>query len=486
VSTPQVFGGRYRLVRPVGAGGMGRVWQGLDLHLEREVAVKVVRPDLLDGPQRHEAAARFRREARVTAQIQHPGVPAIFDAGLDEDSGELYLVMAYLPGLNLRDLLDETGALPCDWTLAIGAQLASVLAAAHARQVVHRDLKPANIIVGPEGLVHVVDFGIAAVLEPDASRLTMTGDKPGTLNYMAPEQIRAQPAGPAADLYALGALLYEMATGERLFADRGSAYEVQTAHLKELPDPVRRRRPDLPAELDGLVSRLLSKEPAERGSDAATVHLRLAALLADAPASGAPAHDCGDPTWPFRAPLAPARVAAVAAARGPAPAAPDRRERIADADRAFGMGDYNGALSAFRSLAKDFETPDPALALHCQMRAAQCLAALGNAASALTGLTSVIERQRRLEGERARSTLRSRRVAADLLAVLGRGPEAHRELTTVVHEMAAALGPADADTIEAQRLLQTWSAPPQGLPAGPLAGPAWPVPPPASPGSPPR
>ncbi|MFG3341720.1 protein kinase [Glycomyces sp. NPDC048151] len=486
MSTPQVFGDRYRLVRPVGAGGMGRVWQGLDLHLEREVAVKVVKPDLLDGPQKHEAAARFRREARVTAQIQHPGVPAIFDAGLDDATGELYLVMAYLPGLNLRDLLDETGALPGDWTLAIGAQLASVLAAAHTRQVVHRDLKPANIIVGPEGLVHVVDFGIAAVLEPDTSRLTMTGDKPGTLNYMAPEQIRAQPAGPAADLYALGALLYEMATGERLFADRGSAYEVQTAHLKELPDPVRRRRPDLPAELDGLVSRLLSKEPAERGSDAAAVHLRLAALLAAAPASLAPVHDCGDPTWPFRAPLAPARVAALAAAQGAQAAAPDRRERIAEADRAFGAGDYNGALSAFRSLAKDFESPDPALALHCQMRAAQCLAALGNAASALTGLIRVIERQRRLEGERARSTLRSRRVAADLLAVLGRAPEAHHELSTVVQEMAAALGPADADTIEAERLLRTWSTAPQGLPAGPRAGSAWPAPPPATPGSPPR
>jgi hypothetical protein len=477
VSEPQVFGGRYRLVRPVGAGGMGRVWQGVDLHLEREVAVKVVKPDLLDGPQQHEAAARFRREARVTAQIQHPGVPAIFDAGLDEASGELFLVMAYLPGLNLRDLLDETGALPADWTLAIGAQLASVLTAAHAKQVVHRDLKPANIIVGPEGLVHVVDFGIAAVLEPDISRLTATGDKPGTLNYMAPEQIRAQPAGPAADLYALGALLYEMATGERLFADRGSAYEVQTAHLKELPEPVRRRRPDLPSELDGLVSRLLSKEPAERGSDAAAVYLELARMLAATAASGAAVRDCGDPTWPFRAPLAPARVADRAVMALPRPNG--TAERIADADRAFGAGDYSGALTAFRALAKDLEIPDPALALHCQMRSAQCLAALGNAASALTGLTSVIERQRRLEGERARSTLRSRRVAADMLASLGRRVEAHHELSIVVREMAAALGPADADTIEAERLLRTWSVPPQ-------AGPAWPVPHPTSPGSPPR
>ncbi|MEU6857922.1 serine/threonine-protein kinase [Glycomyces sp. NPDC046736] len=478
MSTLQVVGGRYQLVRPVGAGGMGRVWQGTDLHLDREIAVKVVKPDLLAGPLKDEAVARFRREARVTAQIEHPGVPAIFDAGLNEESGELFLVMAYLPGLNLRDLLDETGALPGDWTLAIGAQLASVLEAAHARQVIHRDLKPANIIVGPAGLVHVVDFGIAAVLEPEVSRLTATGDKPGTRGYMAPEQIRAQPAGPAADLYALGALLYEMATGERLFAGRGSAYEVQTAHLREVPEPVRRRRPDLPAELDGLVSRLLSKEPAERGSDAAAVHLRLAAMLAAAPVSAAPARDCGDPTWPMRAPLAPARVAreAVAAAARRGPVADRASERLAAADRAWAAGDFNGALSAFRSLAKDAESPDPALALHCQVRAAQCLASLGNAASALNGLRGVIERQKRLEGERAHATLRSRRVAVDMLAALGRSAEAFGELSTLVRDLAAVFGPAAPDTIDAERLLRTWSAPPQpSLPAYP-----------ASPGSPPR
>jgi hypothetical protein len=387
--------------------------------------------------------------------------------------------MAYLPGLNLRDLLDETGPLPADWTLAIGAQLASVLEAAHAKQVIHRDLKPANIIVGPAGLVHVVDFGIAAVLDLDAARLTATGDKPGTLNYMAPEQIRAQPAGPAADLYALGALLYEMSTGERLFADRGSAYEVQTAHLKELPDPVRRRRPDLPAELDGLVSRLLSKAPADRGSDAAAVYLRLAELLAAAAPSKAPTRDCGDPTWPFRAPLAPARVATEAAAISATPTADRGTERLAEADHAYAAGDYNTALKVFRSLAKDFETPDPALALHCQVRAAQCLAALGNAASALTGLSSVIERQRRLMGERARPVLRSRRVEIDMLAAVGNGPEAHRRLAGLAQEMAAALGHADADTIEAERLLRAWSAPPQ-------TGPGWPPQPSTSPGSPPR
>lgn len=458
MNSSRVIADRYALRRPVGAGGMGRVWQGLDTRLGREVAVKVVRPDLLDGPQREEAVARFRREARVTARIAHPGVPAIFDAGIDEAAGELYLVMAYLPGLSLRDLLDETGALPADWSAAIGAQLASVLAAAHARRVVHRDLKPANIIVGTDGRVSVVDFGIAAVLEGDPTRLTATGDKPGTLHYMAPEQIRARRAGPAADLYALGALLYEAATGERLFAGRGSAYELQTAHLKETPEPVRRRRPELPPEFDDLVARLLRKEPAERPGGAAEVYLALAALLERLPASGMAAYDSGDPTWPFRAPLAPPEVAdAAAGARAAAPPAREAGERLAEADRRRHEGDFHGALTAFRALASEFEGADPAEALHCQIRAAQCLAALGNTETALSGLHSVVERLRRLAGEGDRRTLLGRRAAVDMLAALGRGPEAIGALAGVAADMAAALGPEDPDTIEAERLLHTWT-----------------------------
>ncbi|HEU5129563.1 MAG TPA: serine/threonine-protein kinase [Glycomyces sp.] len=458
MNSSRVIAGRYALTRPIGAGGMGRVWQGRDTRLGREVAVKVVRPDLLDGPQREEAVARFRREARVTAQIAHPGVPAIFDAGIDEAADELYLVMAHLPGLSLRDLLDETGALPADWSAAIGAQLASVLAAAHARQVVHRDLKPANVILGTDGRVFVVDFGIAAVLEGDPTRLTATGDKPGTLHYMAPEQIRARPPGPAADLYALGALLYEMATGERLFAGRGSAYELQTAHLEETPEPVRRRRPDLPPEFDELVGRLLRKEPGERPGAAAEVYLALAALLARLPASGTAAYDSGDPTWPFRAPLAPPAVAEAAARAAALPSARGADERLAEADRRLRERDFHGALTAFRALAADFEAADPARALHCQVRAAQCLAALGNAATALSGLHSVVERLRRLAGEGDRRTLHGRRVAVDLLAAIGRGAEAHGALARLAEDMAAALGPDDPDTIEAGRLLHDWTA----------------------------
>ncbi|HLU28956.1 MAG TPA: serine/threonine-protein kinase [Glycomyces sp.] len=472
MNSSRVIADRYALRRPVGAGGMGRVWQGLDTRLEREVAVKVVRPDLLDGPQREEAVARFRREARVTAQIAHPGVPAIFDAGIDEAAGELYLVMAYLPGPSLRDLLDETGALPADWSAAIGAQLASVLAAAHARQVVHRDLKPANIILGPDGRVFVVDFGIAAVLEGDPTRLTATGDKPGTLHYMAPEQIRARQAGPAADLYALGALLYEMATGERLFAGRGSAYELQTAHLEELPEPVRRRRPELPLEFDDLVGRLLRKEPGERPGDAGEVYLALAALLERLPSSGTPARDSGDPTWPFRAPLAPPAIADAAASRAAVPPAPAAGERLAEAERRRREGDFRGALTAFRALAADFEAADPAEALHCQVRAAQCLAALGNTATALSGLHSVVERLRRLAGEGDRRTLHGRRVAVDMLAALGRGPEARGALAGLVADMAAALGPEAPDTIEAERLLRAWTVASQADPEPPPQAPS--------------
>ncbi len=467
MSTTRVIAGRYELTRPIGAGGMGRVWQGRDTRLGREVAVKVVRPDLLDGPQREETAARFHREARVTAQIAHPGVPAIFDAGIDQAADELYLVMAYLPGLSLRDLLDESGPLPADWTTAIGAQLASVLAAAHARHVVHRDLKPANIIIGTDGLVSVVDFGIAAVLEGEPTRLTATGDKPGTLNYMAPEQIKARPAGPATDLYALGALLYETATGERLFAGRGSAYEVQTAHLEETPEPVRRHRPDLPQEFDDLIGRLLRKDPGERPGDAAEVHLALTGILEGLPVSGAVPRDSGDPVWPFRAPLAPPEVAREAAARAAAPPPHGAAARFADAERRLHEGDANGALTAFRALAADIEATDLAESLHCQVHAARCLAALGNTATALSGLESVVERLRRLAGASDRRVLRGRRIAVDMLAALGRGGEARRALTTLAADMAAALGPDDPDTMGAQRLLQTWNHAPQAVPSPP-------------------
>lgn len=463
-----MVGDRYSLARPIGAGGMGRVWQGIDARLDREVAVKVVKPDLLHGPGREEIVARFGREARVTARISHPGIPAIFDAGVDEDGDELYLVMEYLPGLSLRDLLDETGPFPTDWAVAVGAQLASVLAAAHAAGVVHRDLKPANIIVGLSGLVSVVDFGIASILEPDVTQLTATGDKPGTVNYMAPEQILAKPVGPSSDLYSLGALLYEMTTGERLFASHSSAYEVQTAHLTEIPEPVRRRHPEVPSELDSLIASLLSKEPERRPSSASEVFLQLARLFGQVPVSGAAAHDSGDPTWPLRAPLAPPDVAAAAGRTSPAPAPRGATGRLEEAEWAFSSGDFHGALTAYRSLTADFEAAEPARGLHCQVRAAQCLAALGNASSALAGLGAVIERQRRLLGERHRDTLRSRRIAVDMLVALGRGGEAHQSLAALVKDMAAALGPAEPDTIEAERLLRAWAIPPQ-------AGPVWPV-----------
>ncbi len=479
VSTPQVFGGRYRLVRPVGAGGMGRVWQGLDLHLEREVAVKVVKPDLLDGPQKHEAAARFRREARVTAQIGHPGVPAIFDAGLDEGSGELYLVMSYLPGLNLRDLLDETGALPGDWTLAIGAQLASVLTAAHDRQVVHRDLKPANIIIGPAGLVHVVDFGIAAVLEPDASRLTATGDKPGTLNYMAPEQIRAQPAGPAADLYALGALLYEMATGERLFADRGSAYEVQTAHLKEMPEPVRRNRPDLPPELD--CARLAA--PVERPR-----RTRLGRGRGPPPPRRAPRRRprLADPRARLRRPHLALPCPARARARRPPgrrrarpcrPTAPPSASPKPTGPSASATTTAPSPCSAPSQRTSRPRTPRWPCTARCDRRNALQPLATRPAHSPVSPASSS-------GSDASKANGRGRRCGRDAWRSTcsrpwGAGRRRYQQLSTVVQEMAAALGPADADTIEAERLLRAWSVSPQ-------AGPAWQVPPSTTPGSPPR
>jgi serine/threonine protein kinase len=187
--------GRYELTEPVGSGGMGQVWAGYDERLDRPVAVKFLRPGLAVETDRHDVVERFRREARITARLDHPGVPTVHDAGVVGD--ELYIVMQLVPGTLFADLIAENGPLPVPWVAAIGAQICSVLAAAHAASLVHRDLKPTNLILGPTGLVKVLDFGVAAVLDTDLPKLTATGETIGTPTYMAPEQaLGASSVGP--------------------------------------------------------------------------------------------------------------------------------------------------------------------------------------------------------------------------------------------------------------------------------------------------
>lgn len=258
---PPLLAGRYALVAPLGRGGMGQVWEGRDQRLGRPVAVKLLTADALAGQSKPDSLVlRFTREAAVTAGLAHPCVPAVYDAG--EHEGGLFLVMEIVDGFTIGDLIAEHGPLPVAWVAAIGAQVASVLAAAHDRGIIHRDIKPQNVMLTPDGAAKVLDFGVASLL---GQRITSTGAAVGTLAYMAPEQLHNLPVTPRTDLYALGCLLYEMLAGEPVFTAASPA-GLMRLHLDAAPAPV--RRPDLPPALDGLVRQLLEKDPVRRPPDA--------------------------------------------------------------------------------------------------------------------------------------------------------------------------------------------------------------------------
>ena len=195
-----MIAGRYRLDVPLGRGGMGEVWRAYDERLDRHVAVKII---LASAPANRNAgaelAARFSRECRALARIDHPGVVAIHDAGRDPDrtGGELYLVMQRIDGMSVADFIAENERIPWWQAAALGAQIATILAAVHAIPVVHRDLKPSNVMLRPDGTAVLLDLGIAAVFDPDLSRLTRTGESLGSPGYMAPEHTHTTSASPS-------------------------------------------------------------------------------------------------------------------------------------------------------------------------------------------------------------------------------------------------------------------------------------------------
>ncbi|MER8233784.1 protein kinase [Streptomyces sp. NPDC094049] len=296
----RVVGGRYELATVIGQGGMGQVWTAYDGRLDRRVAVKLLRPATLSGPATaaDELRRRFVRECRVTAQVDHPGLVTVHDAGSEGD--DLYLVMQYVAGADLADHLAEHDPYPWEWAVCVAAQLCAVLAAVHAVPIVHRDLKPRNVMVRPDGSLVVLDLGVASVLDADTTRLTHTGSPIGSPAYMAPEQAMGGAVGPSTDLYALGVLLHELLSGNVPFAG-STALGVLHRHLYEPPVPLRGLRPEVPEALESLVLRLLAKDPRERPSGAHEVYEHLLPLL---PARGAPVGPM-DPTRPFLRPHAP-------------------------------------------------------------------------------------------------------------------------------------------------------------------------------------
>jgi serine/threonine protein kinase len=236
---------------------MGEVWLAVDEQLDRPVAVKVLRDDLADP----ELAGRFRREARIAARLQHPGITVVHDVG--SDNGQLFIVMELLHGRDLAAMLAQapTG-LPIDAAVSLTIQAADALQALHAGGVVHRDLKPANLFVLDRGQLKICDFGIALAFD-SATRLTATGQAIGTAAYMSPEQCRGQHLDKRSDLYSLGCVLYALLTGQPPFA-QGQPLAIMHQHLNTAPAPPRTIRPDIPPELDHLVLELLAKDPARR------------------------------------------------------------------------------------------------------------------------------------------------------------------------------------------------------------------------------
>lgn len=246
--------GPYRIERELGAGAMGTVFQALHTGLDRTVALKVLRPDMVQDP---DAIRRFLREARSIARLEHPNVVAVYDAG--EVDGLYYIAMKLLEGETLLSLLARTGPLPTDRIVGIGAQIASALDYAHARDVVHLDVKPANVIVGASDRTVLTDFGIAQALHPGATR---TGTIAGTPLYMSPEQIEGHQVDSRADLYSLGLVLYEMCVGHPPF--QGQFITVMYAHLHTPVPDLRETVPDIPPELAKVIHRALAKNASER------------------------------------------------------------------------------------------------------------------------------------------------------------------------------------------------------------------------------
>jgi len=271
--------GPYEILGSIGAGGMGEVYRARDTRLDRDVAVKVMPASVAGDADRR---ARFEREARSVATLSHPNILAIFDTGVHD--GQLYAVTELLEGETLRARLAQ-GPLATRKAIEVGAQIARGLAAAHDKGLVHRDLKPENVFLLHDGQVKILDFGLARQIEAGSESsptvtggaLTDPGSVMGTVGYMAPEQIRAQAVDARTDLFAFGAVLYEMLSGRRAF-QRDTAAETMTAILREDPPDLSLGRTDLPPALDRIVRHCLEKSPAERFQSARDVAFALEAF----------------------------------------------------------------------------------------------------------------------------------------------------------------------------------------------------------------
>lgn len=507
---PVLLAGRYRVDGLLGRGGMSEVYFGYDERLDRRVAIKVLRqpsgpaPGIVpDSPEaaeildaRDRDRRRFLREIRVTARLEHPGTPAVYDTGLEtapDGASRVWLVMQLLRGSTLEALLDRahfsatgyaSGTAPTvSWAAAIAAQIAAVLADVHRVDIVHRDIKPSNVMITDGGMVKVLDFGIAILRGASAlPRLTRVDRTVGTPPYMSPEQCLGQAVTSASDIYSLGCLLCELLTGDAPFFG-SEAMPLRAHHLQTAPPSVRARRAGVPTEIDALVTSMLAKDAAVRPSAEAVYNVLLPFVLG--PANAGAYSDGGDrdPTRPFRRPLlaaAPARAAdgvgervpltdvearvllgnveALLEAQHPGEAIrllEDAAERTPDpalalelrrtlAAALFYAGEYTRAATLFDAVGSDYRRylpPADPLVLDCAYHAGHAYAETGKPDKALPQLRYYLQNANAgRDPDEAAQVMDSRFVAAQLLAASGELDAAAAELTALRPLLAAAYG----------------------------------------------
>ena len=284
--------GSYEVVAPIGAGGMGEVYQAHDTKLGRDVAIKVLPEAFAHDPER---LSRFQREAKMLAALNHPTIATIH--GLEQSGGTSYLVMELVSGVTLQERVKREGAVPIEEALTIAKQIAEALEAAHEKSIIHRDLKPANVKVTPEGKVKVLDFGLAKAFEGDAMNedmgnsptlsraATMQGLILGTAAYMSPEQAKGKAVDKRTDIWAFGAVLYELLTGKQAFHGEDIT-DILAAVVRAEPDwtalPTK-----IPPTIRTLLSRCLRKDRRQRISDATDVRIEIEDVIAAPKDSGA-------------------------------------------------------------------------------------------------------------------------------------------------------------------------------------------------------
>jgi len=252
--------GNYKIIEKIGEGGMGEVYKGLDTMLEREVAIKLMRPELIN---RQEIVDRFKSEAIATGRLNHSSITTLYNFGQTEN--QYYMALEFVNGETLDSILKKRGALP--WREALNYAIAALegLEYAHQLKIIHRDIKPSNIMINEQDNVKIMDFGIARILEK--ARLTKTGNFIGTLEYTPPEQIQGKEGDARSDIYSLGAVLYEMLTGNALFKG-DTEFELMNSQIKEKPKPLREFKQEIPSKLEKAVLQALEKNPAKRFTSA--------------------------------------------------------------------------------------------------------------------------------------------------------------------------------------------------------------------------